>query len=261
MPFLPRVSKLGLLASLGLSLAAVPPPAPALAEPMRLADPRPRWVGVRFEASAEGDPGRLDACYGEELPAWLEPDAETGRVRVTIPAREVETRLMADQGARPGSLSDFTWLFDARTGDVLSASLTGVLVRRIGVGFLRFDTEVEIRSELSTLVAAGFRRPEDLLGERVIAYCEPSEEEGCTAVPAAPYDPHTGYVNAVGSMSGRALSITTRSFSSLGEARFEERDATTLARADWEALPPGPPAVSAAGPGDVRMCTPAARRP
>lgn len=241
MPFLPRVAVLGLLAPLGLTLA---PAASAPAEPMRLSDPRPRWVGVRFEASPEDAPGVLDACYGEAIPAWLEPDAAPGRVRITIPAPSVESRLLAKHGARPGSVGDFTWLFDARSGDVLSASLSGVLVRRLGVGFLRFDKEVAIHTELSTLVAAGFRDPEDLFGEHVIAYCDPSAEDGCTVVPTAPYDPGTGYVNAVGFLDARAMGVTTRSFSDLGEARFEELDEAALSSAGSDGAPPRTPAVS-----------------
>jgi hypothetical protein len=240
----PRVRLLGLLAPLGLAIAA--PPAPA--EPMQLADTRPRWVTVRFEVSPEDAPGRLDAHYGEPLPAWLEPDGALGCVRVTIPAHAVEIRLLPGQGARPGSLGDFTWRFDAESGHVLSASFSGVLVRRLGVGLLRFDTEVEIRTELGTLRAAGFRGPERLLGEDFLAYCDPSQEEGCRAVPAIPYDPRTGYVNAVGFVRGRALGIETRTFSSLGEARFEELEGAALQNAESDGAALDVPAVSAPVP-------------
>ncbi|HVP29800.1 MAG TPA: hypothetical protein VMW35_11630 [Myxococcota bacterium] len=245
MPFLRRVLVLGLVASIEVTIA----PTPASAKPMRLSDARPRWVTVRFEASPEDAPGQLDTRYGEALPAWLEPDAAPGRMRVTIPAHWVESRLLASQGARAGSVSDFTWLFDVRTGDVVSASLSGVLVRRLGVGVLRFEADVQIRTELGTLAAGGFRRPETLLGERIFEFCDPSRDEGCTAVPAVPYDPRTGYVNAVGFVDARALHVTTRSFSDLGEARFEELDEATLRSAALDGAAPRAAAVSAPGPG------------
>jgi len=37
-----------------------------------------------------------------------------------------------------------------------------------------------------------------------------------------PYDPATGYVNAVGEIVARWNGIETRAFSTLGEARFSE---------------------------------------
>jgi hypothetical protein len=182
MPFLPRALLPGILATLGLLNA----PQPAPAEPMRLSDTRPRWISVRFEASPEDAPGRLDERYGEAVPAWLEPDVEPGRVRVTVPAPWVESHLLKGQGVRPGAFSHFTWIFDARSGDVVSASLAGVVVRRLGLGVLALDTEVEIATELTTLAPAGFRRPERLLGNRIVSYCEPSGDASCTPVLPAP---------------------------------------------------------------------------
>jgi len=253
MPFLSRALLLCPLASLGLALA----PPPVAAEPMNLSDTRPRWVAVRFEASPADAPGRLDASYDEPIPARLEPDGAPDRVRVTIPALSVESGILEKQGVRPGSLSDFVWHFDARTGDVLSASFSGVVVRHLGVGVFRFDTDVEIRTELSTRTAAGFRSPEQLFGEEMVAYCDPSEGKGCTPVPAIPYDSRTGYVNAVGFVDARAMHLTTRSFSDLGEARFEELEGEALRSAELDGAAPGTPAVSAPGPG-VATSTPTA---
>ncbi len=230
------------------SLGVLALPGLASAEPMRLDDPRPRWVSVRFEISPEDQPGRLDAQYGDAIPAWLEPDGESGRVRVTVPARWVESRLLADQGARPGSLSDFVWLFDARTGDVISASLSGWLRRRLGLGPLGFETRVEIETELTTLSPAGFHGPERLLGQRIFAYCDPRQDARCTPVRPVPYDSRTGYVNAVGFVSGRATRVTTRSFSPLGEARFSELEVRAPRSAGWPGAVPQAPAVSAAPP-------------
>jgi len=251
MASLPRALLLGFL-----GLLALPRVAPA--QPMHLDDPRPRWVSVRFETSPEDQPGLLDRRYGEALPAWLEPDREAGRVRVTIPARWVESRLLADQGARAGSFSDFTWRFDARTGDVISASLSGRLRRRVGLGLFGFDTEVEIQTELTTLAPAGFHSPEQLLGQRIFAYCDPRQDAACTPVPPVPYDPRTGYVNAVGFVSGRTARVTTRSFSPLGEARFSELEIPTPRSVEWPGTAPRPPAVSAPPPDTASAAVPAA---
>ena len=238
MPSLPRAVLLASLGLLGL-------PRLAAADPMRLSDPHPRWVSVRFEISPEDQPGRLDTRYGDELPAWLERDRAPGRIRVTVPAHWVESDLLAREGARPGALSDFAWVFDARTGDVISATLSGLLVRRVGVGPFRFETEVEIQTELSTLAPAGFHGPEQLLGQRIFGYCNPLRDASCTPVRAIPYDPRTGYVNAVGFLTGRTARVTTRSFSPLGEARFSELDGATPWRVEWAGSAPRPPAVSA----------------
>jgi hypothetical protein len=55
----------------------------------------------------------------------------------------------------------------------------------------------------------------------LVSLCGP-DEVGCELVPAQRFDPDTGYVNAVGELSARSSLLTTKSFSPIGEAIFEE---------------------------------------
>ena len=50
-----------------------------------------------------------------------------------------------------------------------------------------------------------------------------SAGDACTLIAPVRLDPRTGYVNAVGSIVGRAFGASARTFSSLGEALFNER--------------------------------------
>jgi hypothetical protein len=208
-------------AILSILLACLTAPWAARGHPLDLADPSPRWVQVRFETSPADDPGRLRGAFGPRLRAWLEPAAEAGQVRVTLPAREVEERLFVGERVVPGSFGDFVWTFDAASGHVLGASLAGRLVRTLDWGLMRTDAEVDIQVELDTLRATGYAPARRRLGNTVFALCAPAQP-GCTAVPHAPLDPRSGYVNAVGSISARALRIRAVSFSPLGEAVFSE---------------------------------------
>ena len=216
-----------------LATAALPAdPAPA-EDPLRLDDPRPRWVGVRFEVSSVESPGALDRAWSAPLAAWLEPAAPPGRVRVVVPGPLVERHVLARHGARPGSVGDFRWTFEAATGHVISAVLQGQLERRLGVGFLRWTSRVDIRTRLSTDAPAGFLPAGRVLGELVFAPCD-AEERDCTVVAPAPLDPESGYVNAVGVLEGTTGPVASRTFSPLGEARFLElgpEHAATLAEA------------------------------
>jgi hypothetical protein len=104
------------------------------APPMDLGDPRPRFVSVRFETSPADQPGRLASFYTEAIPARLSPGDFDGQVRVTIASSDFEAQVMHNQRPRPGSFSDFVWLFDAASGEVVSARLRGTLVRRFEFG-------------------------------------------------------------------------------------------------------------------------------
>ena len=194
------------------------------AEPMDLGDPRPRAVAVRFETSPSDQPGRLASLYTPAVPAWLTPGDLDGQVRVTIRGADIEARWFNDQRVRPGSFSDFVWVFDAASGEVVSAHLRGILVRRFEFGIFASDIETEIETEMTTRTRAGFEPGRVRLGQLVFHLCV-REERDCTIVQPVPYDPRTGYVNAVGALVGRALGTAARSFSPLGEAIFSESEA------------------------------------
>jgi hypothetical protein len=206
-----------------VALALVLGTAPAAgSEPMDLDDPRPRWISVRFENSPADRPGRLATDFTDEIPGWLEPDAEPGRLRVTVAGPEVERGYFSRQRLRAGSFSDFVWVFERATGDVVSASLSGVLLRRYDLGPLAPEVETPFEAAMSTRRTAGFQPGRRIFGQLVFPHCE-SARDGCTLVAARRYERDTGYVNAVGSILGRAFGISARSFSALGEAIFTER--------------------------------------
>jgi hypothetical protein len=197
---------------------------PAWADALDLRDPTPRPVEVAFEVSPGEQPGRLDALYGEALPARLVPHERAGQVIVVLPGALVESHLLVRENPRPGSFGDFVWVFDAESGHVLSATLAGVVRRRIELGPLHRTVEAEIEVAMSTARPAGFRAPRWLLGQRVFELCEEPGDAACSFVQPAAYDPATGYINAVGVIVARTRGVAARSFSSLGEARFFEAE-------------------------------------
>ena len=85
---------------------------PALASPMDLHNPQPRWVYVASEISPREKPAHLNTVYTAKLPAWFEPGAVRGQVKVTLDGRLVERHLVSAQNPKPGSFSDFVWVFD-----------------------------------------------------------------------------------------------------------------------------------------------------
>ena len=197
----------------------------ATAEPLDLRDPTPRWIQVRFEVSPREWPDRLDATYSPPLAAWFEPIDE-GRVQVRVPGRAVEQSLL--RNAKPGTLSDFVWVFDARSGDVLSATLSGTVIERLDWGFFDTHSEIAMRLEMATTRRAGFRAPFQRLGQMIFRYCTPKRSgASCRLVPALPYDRQTGYVNAIGALSARAHGIDFHTFSPLGETVWSEVEPLT----------------------------------
>ena len=190
--------------------------------PLDLGDARPRWISVRFENSPADRPDRLAASYTDPIDAWLEPDADPGRLRVTVAGTAVERGYFHRQRIRAGSFSDFVWIFDRASGEVVSATLAGTLIRRFDLGPIESEVDTRFEAQMTTKAASGYRAPHDLLGQLVFPHCEEAGE-ACTLIAPVRLDPRTGYVNAVGSIVGRAFGASARTFSSLGEALFSER--------------------------------------
>jgi hypothetical protein len=205
-------------------LATALEPLQALAEPMDLRDPEPRWVQVRFELSPPDRPDQTDTVYSPPFAAWLEPGERPGEVSVTVDGRTVEQHLLPEHEPRPGSFSNFVWIFDAETGHVRSAKVSGAVRRLLRLGLTSWKVTARIHVEMDTRGDAGFTQASDLLGQRVHRFCTAADAGPCTLVPARTYDPITGYVNAVGAIGANSGPIRFESFSPLGEAIFSELD-------------------------------------
>jgi hypothetical protein len=198
------------------------------AEPVDLADTTARWVEVRFEVSPQESPGRLDELWSATRRAYLEPDPEH-TIRIRVPAAEVEAQLRST-GMDPvaGTFSDFIWTFDALSGHVLRAELSGRVRETFGLGIFRSSGEVEIRVEMTTHAAAGFRPVHKILGQSTHPLCgDAGPEDDCTLVEPMRFDPVRGYVNAVGSLRAITPFARIRTFSPLGEAVFSEMDSNS----------------------------------
>jgi len=191
------------------------------AEPLDLADPRSRPITVRFENSPADAPDRLGATYTVEIPAHIETDSATGLRVVRVAGADVERGYFHRQRLQPGSFSDYVWTFDPETGHVVSASLSGVFVRRLALGPLHKEVDTHFEARLTTLRDAGFEAGRHVLGQLVFPLCE-ERAEGCTFVPPARLDARTGYVNAVGSIGATVLGVSAKTFASIGEAIFSE---------------------------------------
>lgn len=197
---------------------------------MDLGDTRSRAVTVRFETSPPEEPARLATAYTASLPAWLESDGP-GRIRVTVAGHDIETGFLYRRRPVPGSFSDYVWIFDATTGDVISAQLSGTLVRKLEIGLLSQDVHTPFEVDLSTLAVAGYEAPRSLFGQLIFGHCARAGA-GCTLVAAQPYDQRSGYVNAVGALVGRALGVAMQTFAPLGEAIFSEATLSTAGLAE-----------------------------
>jgi hypothetical protein len=212
-----------LVASLAL-VGLLADAAPLRAEPLRLDDPTPRSVIVQFENSPREVPAQLDASWGPPLPARLE-SAGADLVRVVVEGPVVEQHLFGDDTPEPGSFGDFVWLFDVRSRHVLDARLEGRLVQQLDWGLVRSTTQANVRARMSTREQAGFLPPRRILGNQLFRHCDPVTAPGlrCRPVGAVPFDPATGYVNAVGVIEVETpLGLEARTFSPLGEALFLE---------------------------------------
>lgn len=207
-------------------------------EPMHLDDPTPRWVAVQFEDSPRDRPDLLDGVYTEPFVAWLEPD-ERGRVTVRVRGEVLEKSLFRENDPVPGSFSDFLWVFDRESGDVVSAGFSGTFSYTIDWGFAQSDVEAKVEARMATTRRGGFRPPRRVLGRAFNRYCEDVESRHCHGIVPRPYDEGRGYVNAVGSLTIDSPVTRFETYSALGEARFSELPRDPGATASGSEAAPG----------------------
>ncbi len=139
-----------------------------------------------------------------------------------IPAATVEAYLLGDQKPIPNTFSDFVWTFDTETGHVVSAHLRGRVTPELDWGFMTSHTEADIEVEMGTARVGGFKKPRRILGQLVFSYCTRPEDKNCQLVETTPFDPSTGYVNAVGKVWVHSSILDLWNFSPMGEAIFRE---------------------------------------
>jgi hypothetical protein len=196
----------------------------ASAAPVDFGDTSPREISVRFEISPRELPQQMSLAYTAPLPAYLTPGVRPGEVRLIVAGALVEEHLMDRQNPVAGSFSDFVWTFDSTSGEVLSASFAGSVVRRLSWGFMTTRTLVDIEIEMNTARDAGFRSPVSLLGQLFFRHCADLDDKRCTIVESRDYDFDTGYVNAVGTVRVKSSVMELQGFSPLGEAIFSETE-------------------------------------
>jgi hypothetical protein len=136
----------------------------------------------------------------------------------------VETVLLADQDAIPGSISDFVWIFDAATGEVLSAALTGRFLKELDWGLFHSNAEAYVELDMVTQRVGGVTTPRRWLGQTLYGYCDDPAQRSCEIVSGRSYDSTSGYVYAVGAMQVHFGKLKLPTFSPLGEAVFAEID-------------------------------------
>lgn len=231
------------LAALALTAAAIAPAA-ARAKPMDLLDAKPRQVTVRFELSPPDRPAQTNTRYSAALPAWLEPGPLPETLQVTVKGSLVERHLMAGHEALAGTFSDFVWVFDTATGHVRSATLSGVVRQQVRIGLSSFALDMPIRVAMDTASPAGLEAPQSLFGHQLHRFCHPARSRSCREVQPRAYDPSTGYVNALGTVSADSKLVRIRSFSPLGEAVFSEAE-PRLARGDTPSVSAAPARAAA----------------
>lgn len=241
----------GVFQRLTLCLALFGRVATAGAAALDLDDPSPRWIEVAFEVSPPEEPGRLDSHWSAPRRAFIEPDERADRVRIRVPAAEIEAHLRSTgTDVVPGSFSEFVWTLERPTGHVVAARLTGRVRERLRLGLFTTALEVDIRVAMTTRARAGFRSARGVLGIETHDFCSPERPlEGCVFVEARELDPSRGYVNAVGRVVAATPMIEVQTFSPLGEVRFSERSV------DGAVEPKGPAVVSSPPPTDPAVCS------
>ena len=197
---------------------------PAAIAPIDLADPRARWIEIRFEVSPAEAPGSLDHRWSAARRARFESRPESGEVLIRVPSSELEAHLRAE-GRDPveGSFTDFVWRLDPGSGHVRRAHFTGKVRESIQLGPFEMTAPIEIRTDVTTEQGAGFRYGKGVLGIPTPHYCQPGEAaQDCVAVPPIRFDRQRGYVNAVGVVRAVHALTVVEAFSPLGEVLFQE---------------------------------------
>jgi len=197
----------------------------AMAEPMDLRDPTPRAIEVAFEVSPQEKPTQTDTVYTQNLMARFEPADVPGQVRITVDRRDVENVLLAGHEAVPDSVSDFVWIFDVQSGEVLSAKFSGRLMQDLDWGLFHSTAETKIELDMETQRVGGVEEPRHWLGQTLYGYCDDPSKRSCEIVSGRRYDSDSGYVYAVGALQVHFGKLTLPTFSPLGEAVFVELDA------------------------------------
>ena len=108
-------------------------------------------------------------------------------------------------------------------------------------GLFRSKARAQIHVNMATDRLGGFRGPRKWLGQKLFGFCEEPQNRSCTLVPAVPYDPTSGYVNAVGELSVRFGDLTLHTFSPLGEAVFSEAEPRALSAVQGVSAGPASP--------------------
>jgi hypothetical protein len=198
------------------------------ADPVDFENPAPRWVEIAFEVSPRDRPGQMDTHYTQRLNAWFE-SLEAGRIRVTIDRVDVERVLMAGQNPIEGSFTDFVWVFESESGEVVSATMSGELEKELDWGLFDSKARATIEVDMATRRTMGFKPVRRWLGQEFFSTCGSLDEKRCTAVSASDYDPERGYVNAIGDLRVRFGEVELKTFSPLGEAKLYEVGSTIVA--------------------------------
>src|SRR5262249_49097944 len=148
-------------------LGADPGAVAADARPMDPSRLESRWVAMQV---IRGAPGTPEVHLSEPALAWYEVGPEKTQRTVRVPGLEVERVLMPDRHPVDGSFSDFVWIFDVETGDVLSASLSGELNQPIRLGPLQMSSRVSIAVDLNTFVVGGYTPVRELGGQTMTGF-------------------------------------------------------------------------------------------
>jgi hypothetical protein len=217
-------------------------PASGFAKPVDFDNPAPRWVEIAFEVSPRDRPGQIDTHYTPRIDAWLE-SVGSGQIRVTIDRGDVERILLADENPIEGSFSDFVWIFEAESGEVISATMSGELEKKLDWGLFDSKVRASIEVDMATRRNVGFKPMRRWMGQEFFSTCKRIDERRCTRVGANGYDPERGYVNAIGDLRVRFGDVVLNTFSPLGEAKLYEVD-SSIAAAPAERAPV--PALGAA---------------
>jgi hypothetical protein len=214
-----RVLLLGLLLLL---------PTSGSAEPVDFDNPASRWVEIAFEVSPRDRPGQIDTRYTPKINAWFET-VEAGRIRITIDRGDVEQILLAGQDPISGSFSDFVWIFEPESGEVVSATMSGELEKELDWGLFESRARATIEVDMATRRNVGFKPVRRWMGQTFFSTCKSVDEKRCTQVSASDYDSERGYVNAIGDLKIRFGEVVLHTFSPLGEAKLYETASAVMA--------------------------------